>query len=129
MLCNVIILSVLFICVLDVIMGVELELQNFINGEFVSTADYIDSYDPSTGEVWSRVPNSSVAEVDQAVQAAKKAFKTWGKRQTQLTRDIHPRLVQGWTSVVGQHWISLDLMSLVFAGKLMIKIQHFTWCV
>ena len=76
MLCNVIILSVLFICVLDVIMGVELELQNFINGEFVSTADYIDSYDPSTGEVWSRVPNSSVAEVDQAVQAAKKAFKT-----------------------------------------------------
>ena len=57
-------------------MGVELVLENFINGEFVSSNEYIDSYEPSTGDVWARVPNSTVQDVDDAVQAAKEAFKT-----------------------------------------------------
>ena len=59
-------------------MGVELVLENFINGEFVASRSsaYIDSYEPSTGDVWARIPDSSVDEVNQAVQAAKQAFKT-----------------------------------------------------
>ena len=51
-----------------------LHLSNFIGGKFVPHDDYIDSYNPSTGRVWVRVPNSGPNEVDAAVKAAKEAF-------------------------------------------------------
>lgn len=41
-------------------------LENFINGKFVPCNSYIDSYDPSTGEVYCRVPNSGKEEVSGA---------------------------------------------------------------
>lgn len=40
-----------------------LTLENFINGKFVPCNSYLDSYDPSTGEVYCRVPNSGKEEV------------------------------------------------------------------
>lgn len=49
-------------------------VSNFINGEFVSTDNYIDSFDPSTGEVWAKIPDSGEKEVNEAVNAAKAAF-------------------------------------------------------
>ncbi|EDO46344.1 predicted protein [Nematostella vectensis] len=52
-------------------------LQNFINGEFLSCDRYIDSYDPSRGEVYCKVPDSGKEHVDLAVAAANAAFKSW----------------------------------------------------
>uniref|UniRef100_A0A2C9K4M8 Aldehyde dehydrogenase domain-containing protein n=1 Tax=Biomphalaria glabrata TaxID=6526 RepID=A0A2C9K4M8_BIOGL len=52
-------------------------VNNFIDGKFVMTKEYLDSFDPSTGQVWARVSNSSADEVDTAVQAAEKAFPRW----------------------------------------------------
>ncbi|XP_052674330.1 2-aminomuconic semialdehyde dehydrogenase-like [Crassostrea angulata] len=52
-------------------------VSNFINGEFVSTDNYIDSFDPSTGEVWAKIPDSGEKEVNEAVNAAKAAFPKW----------------------------------------------------
>ena len=49
-------------------------VANYINGKFVPTDQYIDSFDPSTGEVWAKIPNSGEREVDAAVSAAKAAF-------------------------------------------------------
>lgn len=40
-----------------------LVLENFIGGKFLPCNSYIDSYDPSTGEVYSRVPDSGKEEV------------------------------------------------------------------
>ncbi|XP_075056777.1 2-aminomuconic semialdehyde dehydrogenase [Mixophyes fleayi] len=54
-----------------------LELQNYIGGKFVVSAAYINSFDPSTGEIYCRVPDSSNEEVDSAVNAAKVAFPIW----------------------------------------------------
>ena len=51
-----------------------LVLENFIDGKFVPCDCHIDSYDPSTGEVYCKVPDSDNEEVDEAVKAAKKAF-------------------------------------------------------
>lgn len=53
------------------------EIQNFINGEFVEHHEHLDSYNPGTGEVWAKVPDSGKNEVDLAVQAAKQAFPSW----------------------------------------------------
>lgn len=38
-------------------------LENFIDGKFLPCNSFIDSYDPSTGEVYCRVPNSGKDEV------------------------------------------------------------------
>uniref|UniRef100_A0A3Q4HRB8 Aldehyde dehydrogenase 8 family, member A1 n=1 Tax=Neolamprologus brichardi TaxID=32507 RepID=A0A3Q4HRB8_NEOBR len=54
-----------------------LVLENYIGGKFVSCRSYIDSYDPSTGEVYCKVPDSGKEEVDAAVAAAKEAFPKW----------------------------------------------------
>ena len=55
-------------------MSVEVVVQNFINGRFVEATEHMDSYDPSTGSVWAKIPNSGKLEVDRAVSAAKEAF-------------------------------------------------------
>ena len=54
--------------------GVQ-ELENFIGGQFVPCSRHIDSYNPATGDVFLKVPDSGKEEVDRAVQAAKEAFK------------------------------------------------------
>ena len=53
---------------------VEVVVQNFIGGEFHGGIDFLDSYDPSTGKVWAKVPSSGEREVEEAVTAAKAAY-------------------------------------------------------
>ncbi|KAM3602380.1 uncharacterized protein V6R79_003023 [Siganus canaliculatus] len=57
-----------------------LVLENFIGGKFVPCKSHIDSYDPSTGEVYCKVPDSGKEEVEAAVAAAKAAFPAWSER-------------------------------------------------
>ena len=54
------------------------EVQNCIGGAFVSPdAPTLDVYNPSSGEILSRVPLSGGREVDAAVTAAQVAFPAW----------------------------------------------------
>ena len=57
-----------------------MQLTHLIAGKSAasSTADYGDVFNPSTGEVIARVPMGGAADVDAAVQAAAKAFVSWG---------------------------------------------------
>ncbi|XP_009279765.1 PREDICTED: aldehyde dehydrogenase family 8 member A1 isoform X2 [Aptenodytes forsteri] len=57
-----------------------LVLENFIGGKFVTCSSYIDSYNPSTGDVYCRVPDSGKEEVEAAVKAAKDAFSIWSSK-------------------------------------------------
>ena len=52
----------------------KLKIENFIGGVFYATKSHLDSFDPSTGKVWAKVPDSGADEINQAVQAAKAAF-------------------------------------------------------
>ncbi|KNC77581.1 hypothetical protein SARC_09956 [Sphaeroforma arctica JP610] len=53
------------------------DVRNYINGNFVSTADTIDDFGPATGTVIARIPRSQQADVDNAVAAAKSAYPEW----------------------------------------------------
>ncbi|XP_001509667.1 2-aminomuconic semialdehyde dehydrogenase [Ornithorhynchus anatinus] len=57
-----------------------LVLENFIAGKFVPTSSHLDSFDPSTGEVYCRVPDSGPKEIEAAVLAAKDAFPAWSSK-------------------------------------------------
>ncbi len=54
-------------------------IANYIGGEKVPPVDnnYIDNINPSTGKVYSLIPDSNEKDVLNAIQAAEKAFPTW----------------------------------------------------
>jgi acyl-CoA reductase-like NAD-dependent aldehyde dehydrogenase len=53
---------------------------------------WLDSVDPSTGTVWARVPASDAADVDAAVDAARRAFPAWAGLPA-LQRAAHLRRI------------------------------------
>ena len=61
------------------------KILNYINGEFKSPSSnqFLDNYNPATGEVYSLIPDSDSADVNAAVKAAKAAFPVWSA----LTRE------------------------------------------
>jgi betaine-aldehyde dehydrogenase len=60
-------------------MGELRRLRNFVNGEYVDTADggTSDLVNPTTGEVFAQAPVSSAEDVDRAYAAAAAAFEGW----------------------------------------------------
>ncbi|XP_038626663.1 2-aminomuconic semialdehyde dehydrogenase isoform X2 [Tachyglossus aculeatus] len=69
-----------------------LMLENFIAGKFVPASSHLDSFDPSTGEVYCRVPDSGPKEVEAAVLAAKDAFPAWSSKSPQERAQILNKL-------------------------------------
>ncbi|MDG4714703.1 aldehyde dehydrogenase [Winogradskyella marincola] len=58
-----------------------MNIKNYINGDFsLPIANgWIDNYNPSNGEVYGQIPNSSKDDVEQAYKAAKSAFSSWSQ--------------------------------------------------
>ena len=58
-----------------------MKIQNYINGGFVNPIqnNWIDNYNPSNGEIYGQIPNSSSKDVELAYESAKKAFPSWSK--------------------------------------------------
>ena len=70
------------------------KILNYINGELVEpvNGNYLDNYNPSNGQVYSLISDSEKGDVDNAVAAAKVAFKTWRKTTKQERSDILMKL-------------------------------------
>jgi aminomuconate-semialdehyde/2-hydroxymuconate-6-semialdehyde dehydrogenase len=58
-----------------------MNIQNYINGNFHNPInnEWIDNYNPSNGEIYSQIPNSSKEDVENAYIAAKSAFPSWSQ--------------------------------------------------
>ena len=54
-------------------------IKNYINGELVDPVSktFFNNTNPSTGEVFSQIPNSDASDVELAYEAAAKAFPAW----------------------------------------------------
>ena len=67
------------------------KVKNFINGSFVDphSEKYIDSYNPSTGQVHAKIPNSDEVDVAKAVEIAKMAYPEWSERSPQSRYRYH----------------------------------------
>jgi aminomuconate-semialdehyde/2-hydroxymuconate-6-semialdehyde dehydrogenase len=66
-------------------------IKNYINGQFVPPVanGWIDNYNPSNGEVYGQIPNSTKEDVENAYQSAKAAFPRW----SQTTLDERSRIL------------------------------------
>jgi aminomuconate-semialdehyde/2-hydroxymuconate-6-semialdehyde dehydrogenase len=70
------------------------KILNYINGELVepTSGNYLDNYNPSNGQIYSLIPDSEELDINNAVLAAKEAFKTWSKKPKQERSDILMKL-------------------------------------
>lgn len=62
--------------------------KNLIDGEMVDTAEMLDVVNPANEDVIGRVPSCGEAELNRAVAAARRAFKTWGKTPIDERRKV-----------------------------------------
>lgn len=60
------------------------KIANYINGEMVApqSGTYIDNFEPATGQVYSKCPDSDDKDVQAAVEAAEAAFEGWANMPT-----------------------------------------------
>jgi aminomuconate-semialdehyde/2-hydroxymuconate-6-semialdehyde dehydrogenase len=72
-----------------------LKIENYINGELVKpvSENYLDNFNPATGEVYSLIPDSDEKDVESAVEAAQKAFPAWSKMSAEQRHDCLMRIV------------------------------------
>ena len=56
-----------------------MEVLNFVDGAFQTTAKVLENVAPGSGEKFGTIPRSGAAEVDKAMAAAKRAFPSWSK--------------------------------------------------
>ena len=90
------------------------ELQNFINGEFVDPSGGVeDVINPSTGETIAQAPLSTPEDVDRAVEAARKAFETWGASTPRFRSEVLLKLADA----ILEHGDELADIESADAGK------------
>lgn len=55
------------------------EILNYIDGEFqpAQSGGWLDNYEPATGKVYSRIPDSDTGDIDVATASAGAAFAKW----------------------------------------------------
>lgn len=90
-------------------------LKNFIGGQWVeSSSGKMELVpNPATGEALAYVPISSRKELDQAVAAAKEAFKTWSK----VPVPRRARILFRYQQLLVEHWEELARLVTLENGK------------
>lgn len=78
------------------------KIANYINGKLVEpiSKNYIDNYNPASGDVYSLIPNSNDEDVNEAIKSARAAFSSWSKLKNsersswleKISNEIHNRL-------------------------------------
>jgi aminomuconate-semialdehyde/2-hydroxymuconate-6-semialdehyde dehydrogenase len=91
------------------------KIENYIGGEFKQPVsnEYLDNYNPATGEIYSLIPDSDERDVEQAVKAAKKAFPVWSKMSAEARHDLLMRV----SSLIEKNLDSLAEAETVDNGK------------
>ncbi|WP_075343031.1 aldehyde dehydrogenase [Tenacibaculum agarivorans] len=71
-------------------------IKNYINGSFLepTLGNYIDNYNPSIGEIYGQIPNSTQEDVAQAYQAAKATFPSWSNTTLEERSAILSKIAQ-----------------------------------
>ena len=91
------------------------DTQNFLDNKFVASkaSQWIDLHDPATNNLVTRVPQSTDAELNAAVESAKKAFPEWKKTSLLHRQQIMFKFV----ALIRQHWDRLAASITLEQGK------------
>ena len=64
------------------------EYRNLIDGKMVATNEWMDVVNPANEEIIGKVPSCGEEQLNQAVAAARQAFKSWSKTSIEERRAI-----------------------------------------
>ncbi|MBX7053505.1 MAG: aldehyde dehydrogenase [Pyrinomonadaceae bacterium] len=92
-----------------------MKLLNYIDGEMTEPAsrEYIDNYDPSTGQVYSHIPDSDERDVEAAVAAAEAAFPAW----SDTSADVRSAILLRLAALIERDLEKLALAESIDQGK------------
>jgi aminomuconate-semialdehyde/2-hydroxymuconate-6-semialdehyde dehydrogenase len=84
-----------------------MNIKNYINGEFVNPieSNWMPNYNPSTGEVSGKIPNSTKKDVEKAYEAAEKAFPKWSN----TTLEERSKILSKIAALILEH---LDILAV-----------------
>src|SRR5437773_2788351 len=90
-------------------------LDNFIGGRWVKAraTEFFDVHNPAVGDVIGRTPLSTSADVDQAVDAARQAFRAW--RETPV--NARAQVLHRFKALLEQHFDDLARTVTTEHGK------------
>jgi malonate-semialdehyde dehydrogenase (acetylating)/methylmalonate-semialdehyde dehydrogenase len=91
------------------------DTRNFLDNEFISSkaSTWIDLHDPATNNLVTRVPQSTDAELNAAVESAKKAFPGW--RATSLLQK--QQIMFKFVALIRSNWDRLAASITLEQGK------------
>ena len=91
------------------------KILNYINGTYVApkSNEWIDNYNPSNGEIYGKIPNSSSEDVEAAYQAAKAAFPSWSS----TTLDERSRILSKIADLIQENLADLAHAESLDNGK------------
>lgn len=74
-----------------------LEVLNFIDGTYqaAESGNWIDNYDPGSGQIYGKITRSGSADVEAAYRTAKKAFTGWSQTSQDQRAAILTRIADG----------------------------------
>ena len=110
------------------------QYNNFIGGEWVAPVkgEYFDNLSPVDGKVFTKVPRSSVEDIELALDAAHKAKEQWN-RSSPTTRSnillkIADRLEQNLEMLaVAETWDNGKPIRETLAADIPLAIDHFRY--
>ncbi|WP_298425124.1 aldehyde dehydrogenase [uncultured Kordia sp.] len=91
------------------------KILNYINGSYVAPKSnaWIDNYNPSNGEVYGQIPNSSAEDVEAAYQAANAAYPSWST----TTLDERSRILNNIATLIEENLADLAHAESLDNGK------------
>lgn len=92
-----------------------MKIANYIAGSLVPpvSGQYLENIQPSTGKVYSFIPDSDNSDVEQAVSAAQAAFPAWSSTPA----SERSRILQRLADLIGQNQEKLALAESIDNGK------------
>ena len=108
--------------------------DNFIGGQWVAPADgeYMDNISPVTGKVFCQVARGKEADIDLAIDAAEKAFETWGKTSAQERSRVLLRIADVIEEnleeiAVAETWENGKAVRETLAADIPLAADHFRY--
>ena len=91
------------------------KIFNYIDGELKTPTSnqYLDNYDPSTGAIYSLIPDSDEHDVNEAVDAAREAFAGWSSLAVEKRSSFLQRIAE----LIDRDLDALSLAESIDSGK------------
>ena len=89
------------------------DYKNLIDGEMVDNGEWLEVLNPANEQVVGRVPASGKDELDRAVAAARRAFKTWKK----TSHEERQQVIQGIAAAIKENADELFRLLTTEQGK------------